>query len=260
MSEFLHPIKGQPFFNLEPYIDLQGLRSIEKDIYVGFAKARGDIVEGGAAGTNFLKDERQKNKISLQDISWKKVIEDPSNPNYEYYKELGFDEYACRFFNRYAENTIQLGQVLELRSFRPGNYHLKHLYHRTGELPHIKHFPKLMQWIKNLKIFSEYGKIMFVFNSPYDQHVIHRDMHVGHTDNFLLINLNPFKKDFFILDKDNNEHTVDCNAFVFDTRNYHGTRGKENYSWTLRIDGVFDRDWLKSIGMDDHFEEIKVTP
>jgi hypothetical protein len=258
MRKFLFPIKDKPVYNLESHIDLAGLQKIEKDILVGFAKSKNIIVDGGAAGVNIYKSCEQQNKISLQDISWPKVIRDSNNPNYKYYEALNFDEYACRFFNRYAEDTIQLGQVLELRATYPGQYNQKHISSKCWNTPAYKHFPEFIKWIDNLKIFNQVGRIMFVLNSPYDKHVIHKDSYIGNNDNFIIINLNPTRKEFFLLDSKEQECVIDSKAFVFDTRNFHGTRGLSNYGWTVRIDGVFDRSWLKEIGLDDHFSEINL--
>lgn len=251
---FTYSINERPYLDLEPYIPFQELLDIEKDITVSITKCRKDMVDGTAAGNNAYKNDYQKNKISLQDISWPKVLSDPNNPNYKYYKALNFDEFDCRFFNKFTFDTVQLGQILELRSFRPGNYHLKHLASRCGNLPSFKNFPEFTKWAYNLKIFTQIGRIMFVFNSPGEPQVIHRDHHVGHCDNFLLLNLRPERKQFFLLDDDGTEHVISSRAFVFDTRTYHGTRGLTNYGWTVRIDGVFDQQWLKTLGLDEHFK------
>ena len=251
---FTYSINNQPYLDLEAHIPFQELLDMEKDIMVSIAKSRREIIDGGAAGHNTYKNDYQRDKVSLQDISWPKVLRDPANPNYKYYEALNFDEFDCRFFNKYTHDTTQLGQILEIRSFRPGNYHLKHLAAKCGNLPWYDNFPQFTKWIYNLKIFSQIGKIMFVFNSPNEPQVIHRDQHVGHCDNFLLLNLHPERKEFFVLDDAENEHVIKSRAFVFDTRTYHGTRGLSNYGWTVRIDGVFNKEWLRTIGLEQHFD------
>lgn len=251
-----YTIKELPYLDLEQHIDLPGLYNIEKDLLVSFTKSRNYFVEGVGAARNFYQNEFQTGKIGLQEISAINYLKDPNNPFYEYYKELNFNEYDCRFFNRYAVECIQLGQVLELRIPKGGDYFSKHLHDKCFSHPCIGNFSKFMSWVENIKIFDQVGRISFIFNSPHEHHIIHKDSYSGYPDNFVLINLHPERKEFFIIDKNDSEVFVNSKAFVFDTRNYHGTRGLDFYGWTLRLDGIFNREWLRSINMDDYFTEI----
>jgi hypothetical protein len=248
-----YQINNQPFISLDTHIDIDGLKSIEKHIILGLVKSKNNIGDGAAAKANFYPSDVQNKSKSLLDISWPEVVSNPAHPYYEQYKELNFDLMSCRMFNRYMFDTIQMGQMLTLRTYPPKQFHLKDSAEHCFDTPSLENFPELMHWIKNLAIFKEIGRIIFFLNSPYDKHAIHKDHFFGNKEQFILINLNLDKKDFFIMDEDGTKLIVNSNSVIFDPRNYHGTEGKTYYSWTLRIDGKFDIDWLKANNLFDHY-------
>jgi hypothetical protein len=147
-----------------------------------------------------------------------------------------------------------MGQLMALRTWTGTNdVRLKSSQEACVDRPAYLNFPSLKEWVSNLKIFDEIGRIIFWFNAPGEAHTIHRDTYLGYPDHFLLINLHPEHKDLFILDADGNKVIIPSRAFCFDIRNYHGTQGKDFYSWTFRIDGKFNKQWLESIGHWDYF-------
>ena len=247
-------INQQPYINLEPYIDIEGLQKIQKNIILGIAKSMDKIADSGCRQHNLYPNEFQKNKLSLPSLSSRKTLEDPNNPNYEFYKELKFDMRKCKMFNRYAHDCLQMGQTLQLRAQADGEFQNKGLASACMETESYKNFPLLTKWINELTIFSSIGRIIFFFNAPNEPHAIHKDEYFGVPEQFVLININPYRKDFFIIDDQGNEIIVKSKACVFDPRNYHGTRGKDFYSWSLRIDGVFDKSWLEQANLSNHFK------
>jgi len=244
-------INEKMYINLEDQIDLLALEAIKKDIVLGITKSKQFHRDTGAGGANCYNQSIP----SILDYSWDKILRDPANPHYEYYKELDFVRKDCLTFIRYVEKTQQMGQSISLRNLiQQGNIKEKGSAIHTEELPAFNNFPKLTEWIYNLNIFDEIGRIVMFLNSPKEPHSIHKDTYVGWPDNFILINLDPDRKDIFILDDTGSKHVVTSKAFVFDPRNYHGTVGKDYYSWTLRIDGKFNKEWAESLGLWEHFK------
>jgi hypothetical protein len=245
-----YQINNQPYLDLEPYIDLKGLESIEKDIILGIVKSRQFMNDDGSSTHNIFG-----NLPSIVDSTLIENISNPENENYEYYKILNFNIRQCRMFNRYLGKYTQMGQLMSLRNYNvPKGARLKGSQKDCTDYPAYENFPLLKQWINKLDIFTEIGRIIFWFNAPGEPHSIHKDTFVGYPDHFLLINLHPENKDLFLLDNNNNNKvSIASKAFCFDTRNYHGTQGKDFYSWTLRIDGKFNQQWLESIGLWDFF-------
>lgn len=248
-----YQINDKPYISIDNHLDIAGLKDIEKYIVLGIVKSKNNIAEGAAAKANFYPSEVQNNSKSLLDISWNEVVSDPTHPYFEQYKELNFDVMACRMFNKYMFDTIQMGQMLTLRTYPTKQFHLKDSAAHCFNTPSIVHFPELMSWINNIKILDEVGRVIFFFNSPHDKHVIHKDHYFGTPEQFILLNIRPNRKEFFILHDNNEKLVINENAILFDPRNYHGTEGKDYYGWTLRIDGKFNKDWLIECGLWDHY-------
>jgi hypothetical protein len=249
-----HQINNQPYIDLTPHIDFASFEDIEMDIILGIVKSKNHIVEAAASKKNFYNNDIQRYSKSLLDISWPEILKDTKNLHYEQYKELNFDINACRMFNKYAFDTIQMGQALELRSYANKQFHLKDSAEHCFDKPCIINFPSLMNWIKNIDILAEVGRIIFFFNSPHDTHAVHKDHFFGIKEQFILINLWPNRKEFFILHDNGEKLIVNDRAVVFDPRNYHGTCGKTFYGWTLRIDGKFNKEWTERAGIWEHFQ------
>jgi hypothetical protein len=246
-------INEQMYISLEDQIDLPALELIKKDIVLGIAKSKRYIRDAGAGSSNCLDQDIP----SILDYGIKSKIEDPNGPYYNYFKKLNFVRDDCLTFIKYIEKTQQMGQALNLRSFiQQGNMQQKSSSIHTKATPAYGNFPELINWIDNLKIFDEIGRILLFFNAPNEPHSIHKDLYVGFPDNFMLINLDLDRKDIFILDDSGNRHIVRSKAFVFDPRNYHGTVGKDFYSWTLRIDGKFNKEWAESMGFWEFFKPV----
>ena len=242
-------INGQVYLDLEPYVDMEGLMKIEKDIIYGIVKSRNSFTDGGASYHNFY----DPSVPSLLDQCWKPQITDPNNPNYEYFKKLDFSISDCRMFARYALRNRQMGQTIHLRNRPQGGSVGKANADENVDTKLYQHFPTLKKWINNLKIFDSIGRIVFWFNAPGEGGAIHKDQFIGRPDHFILINLNLDSKDLFVLDNNGNKHIIKSRAFAFDGRNFHGTQGKDSYSYTFRIDGVYNKEWAESIGVWDHF-------
>jgi hypothetical protein len=55
-------------------------------------------------------------------------------------------------------------------------------------------------------------------------------------------------------DETNTEHTSDSRSCVFNTSNWHCSRGHKKYiARSLRIDSGFNKDWAKVAGIDTYF-------
>jgi hypothetical protein len=249
----MHTINNLPYLDLSDQVDLQGLELVEKDIILGIVKSREFISEGCANTINCY------NKSIPSILESKSQITNPDNPNYSYYKELNFVVRDCLMFNRYADYYQQMGQVLFLRNTDDTKAQAlwdKDYIEGCFDKPAYENFPLLKQWIENCKIFDKIGRILFFFNSPKEPHSIHKDSWTGQNPNFILINLNPDRKDVFVYDETAKKHIITSKVSVFDVRNFHGSAGKDFYSWTLRIDGIYNKEWAESIGIWEHFKPI----
>jgi hypothetical protein len=252
----MHLINNQPYFDFKPHIDFEGLKAIEKDLHYGIVMCK-DMVGEGCASTHNLYNK--DTETSLIDLTWPQQLEDPTNPNYEYYKKFNFDRRICMTFARYTEEATQMGQILWLRV--PKAMNASHAILSKGFADMCRdtgayvHFPSLREWISKLPVFEQVGRINFFLHAPGEPGQLHHDSFTGFPDNFMLINLNPARKEVYLLDDNNNKIVIDSEVSTFDTRNWHGTINKEFYSWTLRIEGIFAKDWAQSVGIWDTFKQ-----
>lgn len=250
----MYLIDGQPYIDLTNEIDFDGFQAIENDINFGLAKSRAYFRDTGASVLNCY----DKSIPSISDLM-KKVVK-PDFPNYEYYKKLGFNLTDCLAFAKYTDVYQSMGCSLQLRTFKQEAYskpnHMAQKSDADAFYDNVcfDNFPSLKKWIENLKIFTETGRIVFFTNAPNESSSLHKDTFVGHVDNFILLNLHPERKTIFIYDEEHDAHlNIDSKAFVFDPRNWHGATSS-SHSWTLRIDGKFDPDWARSLGIWEYFD------
>jgi len=246
-----YTINNNHYFNLEPHVDMKELEDMYPDIVLGIVKAglAGLIKDSGADTENFL-DKSIPSIINKTTAT----LKNKNNPYYKYYEELEFDLAACRTFNKYVYELSTMGQLLYLRGYGTKGIQYKHVESRNADSPGYLYFPRFKQWVNNLKIFDSIGRIIFWFNAPGEYGSIHRDTFIGYPDHFMLINLQPNRKELFVVHPETGNHMpIPAKAYVFDTRNYHGTMGKDFSGFTIRIDGVYNKDWAISAGIWDYF-------
>jgi hypothetical protein len=245
----MHLINNQPYIDLSPYVDLQGLIDIKKDIVLGMVKSKGYWQPGSADTSNLL------NPIppSLTSQCWPEKLRNPENTHYEYYKALDFNYSDCLNFTRYIDKYQDMGDLLSLRTWKkPQDIIYKFSAEHCHDTLAFNNFTKLREWIDRCQAFDGYGRILFWRNQAGQPGVIHKDTYLGSPDTFILINLDIDRKTLFLLDDNKEEIEIKSQVCIFDPRNWHGTRGLGYSGWTLRIDGVFNANWLKLTGLEDY--------
>jgi hypothetical protein len=250
----MYLISNQPFVDLTSHIDFLGLEAIKKDLIYGIVKNKDSWAQGAASTHNLY----HKGEVSLIDPTWPKVMQDPTNPDHEYFKKLNYNRADCMMFARYTGDYTQMGQNVWLR--KPYDTGPKGILNKCSaegcyDTPAYNDFPMLKEWLENQNIFSEIGRINFFLSAPGEPGQLHKDAWLGFPDNFILINLDPTRKEIYMLDDSGNKIIINSPAFTFDTRNWHGTVGGKYYSWSLRLEGMFSKEWAESVGIWDTFKK-----
>lgn len=250
----MHLINNQSFIDLTNHIDFDGLKAIEQDIIYGIVKNRASWAQGAASTKNLF----HKGEVSLIDPTWPNVMQDPNNPDHEYFKKLNYDRADCMMFARYTGDYTQMGQTVWLR--KPYDTGPKGILNKCSadgcyDRPEYADFPTLKEWLEKQNIFEEIGRINFFLSAPGEPGQLHKDAWLGFPDNFILINLDPARKEVYMLDDNHNKIIIDSPAYTFDTRNWHGTVGGKYYSWTLRLEGMFSKVWAESVGIWETFKK-----
>lgn len=157
------------------------------------------------------------------------------------------------------KETDTLGNMLVLTTI--DKYANKHLKSKVSRRQLTDDFQFIFDWIDAQDCFQEYGRVMFFFSEPNSAGKIHRDYpeHAIHSpsDMFLWIS-GPVEKRIFVYDKDTGEKVYSpSRAVIFDNCNFHGTENlNDSTAWSLRVDGIFKKEWAEKVGIYDHFQSV----
>ena len=156
----------------------------------------------------------------------------------------------------YAE-TDTLGESLVLASI--SKFATKHLKSTVNRRKFAGDFQFIFDWIDAQECFEEYGRVMFFLSEPNTTGKIHRDypswaIH-SPSDMFLWIS-GSAEKQIFVYDENTKEQvSAKSRAVLFDNCNYHGaTNNSNSVEWSLRVDGIFKKQWAEKVGIYNHFQ------
>lgn len=243
-------INNHPYLDLSPYIDIDSLRNMHKEICFGLAKSTSNTTIYGT-GLGDLNDRK-----SFMDLA-KKYNASADQFDKEIFDTLDWNQRAI-FFKLY-EDMYNASRVVTLRDMPPEkrfeNYFFKGKEKFTEPTKNADHFPKLLDWIYNLPIFSEIGRIIFFLNEHDCSLQVHMDSpkRFRHREEFIWLNPTG-KKRFWILDPDTREKTyIEAPAAFFNSLDWHGGDAIPTYEYSLRIDGKFTDSFREQLGIS-HLE------
>jgi len=157
--------------------------------------------------------------------------------------------------------AVTLGSQLVLRGNTgyPTRYVLKHRADHSVDSPCKNDFDFLFKWIEDQKCFTEYGRTLFWINEPSQRTALHTDygnINSEKRDMFIWLT-GKFRKKILIKDDVTGEiHVSPHSAMVFNTVNWHGSCGHDEFSsWSLRIDGTFNPEWAEAVGIKDYYQQ-----
>jgi hypothetical protein len=236
-------INGKLWIDLEKYLDMNSFNAIENQITYNIAK-----------NAKYIEPSYTP-QLSLFNKELPGYLEERSKYKLEY-PELGPSE-----INWYTKlnGTAILGSQLVLRSTKgyPKTYPHKHLNEHSVNLPPCEDFQFLFDWIEKQNCFDEYGRILFWINEPNQLTAIHTDysnIELDKRDMFIWLT-GRYSKSILLKDNETGEtQETNSRAMVFNTVNWHATKGHTNYvSWSLRIDGSFNAEWAKKVGIKEYY-------
>jgi hypothetical protein len=236
-------INNQYFISLDQHLDLKKLDSYEEEMCLGFAKSEKYIYLSSTPTRSLLNSSEQ---IAFQDIK---------NTASQQYPNLNKKELEWYSLIKGGETH---GYVLFLRNIKnyPGDFAFKSKSSYCINTSAAENFKFLFDWIDEQKCFKEYGRVLFFVSLPGQSGMIHKD-NVGVElieDSYIWITGNKFPKSIFLYNETNKQKIyANSRAVFFNNQNYHGTENNNTCaSWSLRIDGIFDDNWLKSLELNNH--------
>lgn len=233
--------------DLDPFLDIDSLLGMKSYLEYGIAKHIDKLVPAQYTGDIFLDQG-----TGFVDIT-PEMKQDFVN-KYPYLADLDFKQMLM--WLRYNIDITYGQSHLHIISAR--SWDKKHDPLHCDKNDVTDTFQPLLDWLDQQQIFSGFGRVNLFLNEPNSDTPIHHDpphKHISPKDQFIWINLSDRKK-FFVYDEDTGEkHYVNGTVSTFDNHNYHGSEPSKYASWSLRVDGVFDNDFLKTSGMFGHFPE-----
>jgi hypothetical protein len=242
----MHGIDKKPFIDCQQYVDVDGIKQLEKEICYGLAKSQW---QAGVYGPGILDEEFRKSFISL---SFKYQKTQLSGDEQREFLSLNRNQQS-KFFKLY-EKMYSASHVIYIRDFKDKSiksYEDKAKTDSTFLTDDSKYFPNLLKWIEKLP-FEEIGRIIFFIHEHDCELLIHRDgvNYKPHKNEFLWINPT-IDKEFFIWDEiTQTKHVVTSPVAFFNDMDMHGGGRPKYMTWSLRVDGKFTSEFKKLIGID----------
>ena len=241
----MYLIDNQHFINLEQYLNIDSFDDMWDSMCLAIGQSYADI-QPGPTPQQTLYDQNETSYFDLR------------NKIKQQFPDLDF-----RQTNTVAlmSKTVTIGNVLNLKVVKsyPEFYNFKHLDSYTTLTESGKNFSFLFDWINNQNCFEQFGRTVLFINWAGQKGSIHRDYYDTNLNNrkdqFIWISSKHPKKFFLFDDTTNQKHYNNYRACIFNNCNFHGSENNQNYAtWSLRIDGIFNRQWSKEIGLEKYYE------
>jgi len=262
-------INGQPYLNLEQYIDMETFDKLQPEIMRGFAEARWFAKEG-----TWMKPGFEFKDMSYV-LNWKPIYaameEFQSLPDNDPIKIEGMKIWPTDFKDYKQRNLITRYLKMAMQAYDPYIYYF--LYeegnwdNRPGEKKQTEEsqfFPNTMKWLQSFKdnrIFETFGRVMFFHCEADGLPFEHRDLgaHNGvwpkdkytpHNNEFIHIRPDT-RNQFYIWDPDKKmKHGINTRAAFWNDQDWHGGNRVMAPTYGLRIDGKFTEEFRKKLGVD----------
>lgn len=249
-------INNQPYLNLDPYIDVEGLKGLHNKICKGIVlskhKKEGNIVRPGGFNNAYTLPFKPLFKAieeyeALPDDHEIKMIG----------KEIGAWNNRDQFvlFLKMALSAYDPYQFIFLKT-EDGGWDTR--FEEKAWTEDSKLFPELCDWLEKLSgtVFTHLGRVI-IFKAEHDCIMpMHRDLiypnetdYFDHSHEFLHLRTS-LDKPFYIWDPEEDVKVlVDSHATFFNDQDWHagGRTNKQTYS--IRVDGVFTEDFRKKTGL-----------
>jgi hypothetical protein len=260
-------INGNPYYNMEPYLDMATFEQLQPEILTGFALARDQAKEGTWMAPGFTFEQMSYRP------SWKPIYEAmnefmalPDSP----LKQAGLALMPKDFKNFRERNIFTRYLKMALGAYDPYIYY--YLWEegswddRTAPrklTSEAAYFPNTVKWVESLvgTVFEDIGRVIFFHCEADGIPFEHRDLDAKngmnqtfpHRNEFIHIRPNT-KKAFYLWDPETKNKTyLNTRAAWWNDQDWHGGEQIMEQSYGLRIDGKFTESFRKQLGID-HIE------
>ena len=265
-------INGNPYINLDPYLNIEGFKELHPEICKGFALAREYAKEGTWMTPGFSLDDMS------YIINWKPIYkafhEYQSLPEDHPIKIYGQDIFPKDFkdykqrnvFTRYLKAVLGANDpYVYYFLWEEGDWDFRNS--KRNPTNEQKYFPGVVRWVENLitdNIINQIGRVIF-FHCDHNGHAFeHRDLdakngiynehqYSNHNNEFIHIRYRT-KRGFYIWDPEmENKIYINSNAAFWNDQDWHGGEYSNEQEYGLRIDCKFTPKFREKLGIN-HLE------
>lgn len=266
----LHGLYGRPFVDLEPYLDLSQLPAIHEEICLGLANMPVDYTGGSHRSMGIMPPSRAEEVVR----DYGEAIRAMDPASFATFRSLADDPSAVdparrgeQEFGEEREVPLSRRQMLWLK-YRHGIYFPWKVYVELmpnrwwGDKadPAGKRFtraaeallPRTLAWVRGLP-FVSVGRCNIMGLEAHDHGTVHRDGDPETQtapDPFITVIPGPTKR-LYLWDEQRRRKTpVTARAYWFNDHDYHGVEADPFFRYSIRVDGVFDRDFADRLSRD----------
>lgn len=231
----------QPYINFDHLVDINALMSIKPLISAFIAKhfylvkptnLYASNIDTGEQGILDYLGQYKENLQNLCDSDLQPVVQNLIDTG-DFGKWIMFEKDVAT-----SNFTIQLRPSTEYKS--------KHLSALCNPIREDKKFSFFYQWLDAQNIFQEYGRVVSYINFQHTFTKMHVDYHDSknlNSDEFIWLGFSKHKN-LYIYDESTKTKTyVQGTCNWFNTGNWHGTDPSEQSCYSIRVDGVFSKEF-----------------
>jgi hypothetical protein len=262
-------IAGNPFIDLESYINMKIFDALQPEILSGFALAREYAKEGTWMSPGFTFEDmsyRVNWKPIYQAMQEFKLLPDSNPIKIEGLKLIpkDFKNYQERnIFTRYLKMALgAYDPYIYYFLWEEGSWDDRTAPRKLTE--EAAYFPNVVKWVETLieeEIFDHIGRVIFFHCEADGIPFEHRDLDAKNGMNQLSPHRNEFihirpntKKAFYIWDPETKNKTyLNTRVAWWNDQDWHGGERIMEQSYSLRIDGKFTEKFRKILKID-HLE------
>ena len=258
-------IFGRPFVDLSPLLDLSGLADVHEEICLALAKMPVDYTGGSHRSMGIMPKGREAEALA----DYGEVIRAMTDAEWETFRglsdtEVPTDARASGEFGEERDHPLSRRQMLWLKIrfgvYFPWKAYVELIPNRTWKeksdavgkdfTARAKtFFPKTIAFIRSLP-FSQIGRANIMGLEANDHGTLHRDGEPADQtapDHF--ITLCPANdKRLYVWAEDTQQKTfVAGRAVWFNDFDFHGVDAEPHFRYSLRVDGVFQPDFLARV-------------
>lgn len=247
----MHGINGQPWIDLDSHIDVEGFKNLNLENIYGISRSFWDQGNYGPG----VYDRTKKN-----DLFWLEAdLYMKRHPDWQEIAELKFlDINEKRRYLKLRYGIYNPSHTIYLKKPIGRDYHSIANEAANPWTDNSRFFPNVVEWIKKLP-FESIGRALYFLHEHDCDLVMHSDLKHSsnsavkyvadqpHGTEFVWIRATK-DKGFYVYDEANNvKHHVSSYSAWFNSYDVHGGDPTENMTYSLRIDGVFTKEFREKL-------------